>query len=323
MNESNNMREVSIREYKASPDMEVIRKVAGNPDLSANEVFDFGTFMICKSGVNRNQVDISSEGQKSAVNGWIGKAILYRDHEKTTSNQIGRIYQTWIVENGKETITYGRGYGVHTSDLQDIFKKIENGINREMSCGYELVKSVCSNCHSDLTGDRFNVCNKGHKVGHDGVYAKDVSFNPDHISFVASPAVEGAGLVAASADLNKILRIFGETATVDNVVDKVRELKHVANDGYYFRAWCSSEFHKWYGLSNPDVADEEIGQLASKLTTREMMRLARIEKDRMNEVFPVGGKQMSIAAEPEETDKPKAEPISLKEIRNSIRKSNK
>lgn len=311
------MRVIELREHRTI-DLEKIRQVAMNPDLSENEVFDFGTFIICRSGVNRNHTDITGEGQKFAAKDWIGKAILFRDHESESDNQIGRIYDAWTEERPGEVVTLGRGFGVLTDDLADIFKRIENGIHKEMSCAYEPVKSLCSECGGDLIGDRLMSCSNGHAVGRDGVFAKDIEFKPDHISFVGRPAVEGAGLIAAG-DAQKLLRVFNDLG--EDPEQTIRELKRDADDGKAYREFVTDEFTKWFGLANPDAEPDEIENLAEKLSAREMCRLARIQKERFHEVLPQGGRQM-MTSTPESVEEHAAtieEPISLKDIASAMR----
>lgn len=287
-----NMRIIETREYKSEPDLDKIRSVAGNPELTTDQVFDFGTFVVCKSGVNRNGTDITAEGQKAAVNDWIGVPIYFKDHETEASNQIGRIYDSWIEERHGETVTLGKGFGVMTSDLADIFTRIENKIHKEMSCAYEPTKSVCSECNSDLIGDHFMVCGNGHSVGRDGVYALDLAFVPDHISFVGRPGVEGAGLIAAD-DQNKMLRVFADLG--DDPEQTIQELRRDAEDGKEYRSLVRAEFVRWYGLSNKDANGEEIELLADKLSAKEMAQIAKMDKERFNSLLPGGGKQLSVS----------------------------
>lgn len=312
------MRTTTIKQFQASSlDLEAIRKIAGNDSLCEADVFDFGTFIIARSGVNRNHCDITPEGQKAAVKEWIGKAILFRDHESNASNQIGRIYEAWTEDrpNG-ETVTLGKGYGVKTDDLADVFKRIENGVHREMSCAYEPTQSVCSQCSADLID--FVKCPNGHSIGVDA-YARDVAFVPDHISFVARPAVVGAGLIAA-ADQERWLRVFASVGeTPAEAEQTLRTLQRDADDGKAFRAWAQDEFSRWYGLANPSANDADIQALAEKLTAKEMISLGQIEKQRFHEVMPLGGNQVSEAPKQETETPVETETVSLKTIADAMK----
>lgn len=306
------MRITPIREYNG-PDLDRIRQVAGNTDLAEADIFDFGTFLIARSGVNKNGTDITAEGQKAAASAWVGKPIYFRDHETNSSNQIGRIYSAWTVDDDAGTRTYGKGYGVRTDDLADIFKRIDGGIHREMSCGYEPVRSVCSACGSDLDAKSFSTCPKGHRLGVDGVYARDLEFTPDHVSFVGRPAVEGAGLISGSAITERLgaaLRRCG--VSPDAMVDRnapppsaadVDRLSQLAEDGVEFRRWAADEFRCWYQRSNPTATADEVATLTAKLAAREMVALARIERQRFAEVMP-DGKQISTTTAKAGADEP-------------------
>lgn len=310
------MRQTTIRQNQASNiDLDAIKKLAGNDRLSENDVFDFGTFVIARSGLNRNHSDITPEAQKSAVKNWIGKAILFHDHESNSANQIGRIYEAWTEDRDGETVTLGKGFGIKTDDHKDIFARIENRIHSEMSCAYEPIKSICSACNADLVG--FSECPNGHAIGKDA-HIMDVEFLPDHISFVGRPAVVGAGLIAAEAE-QKVLRIFG-LDSIDEAEQTVTELRRDAEDGKEFRAFARTEFIKWHRmvLDNP-WATNEIESLADKLTAKEMIRLARIDKDRFHSVIP-DGKQMTEASNKNEVESSTDdEPISLHSIAEAMK----
>lgn len=299
------MRLTTIKQYQTPPkiDIDRIRKLAGNENLAESEVFDFPKFIICRSGRNHNATDITGEGQRAAVDAWIGKPIYFKDHETKAANQIGRIYETWIEEENGETVTYGRGFGVKTEDLADIYKRIQNRIHSEMSCAYNPQRSLCSTCKADINLET-NQCVNGHIVGNGDTYALDMAFTPDHVSFVGRPAVDGAGLVSNST-LNAIrLYAHGDTTSIPGVdpdtMQDLARLSTAAKDGEEFRAWASEEFSRWYALSNADATTEEIHALCDKLSAKEMIRLGRIERERFNEVIP-DGKQITQAAS-EETD---------------------
>lgn len=290
------MRTSTIRQNASdAPDMDKIRKVAGKPDLNEGDVFNFPVFVIARSGINRNHSDITGEAQKAAVKEWVGKAILYRDHESSSSNQIGRIYDAWTEDRPGETVTLGKGYGIRTHDLESIFKRIEGGIHREMSCGYEPTKSVCSNCNADLAGPSRMDCPNGHVMGRDA-HARDLAFQPDHISFVARPAVEGAGVVHVTGEAIRLYMETGKGDLPNDLTETLSGLRRAADDGRIFREWVTAQFIKWHRMVLDDPWPvQEIEELASKLTAKEMIRLGRIERDRFSEVIPTG-QQLSQAS---------------------------
>ena len=312
------MKTITIKQFSKSPiDLEAIQKIAGNNNLTEEEIFHFPTFIIARSGLNRNHSDITSEGQKAAAKNWIGKAILFKDHESSSSNQIGRIYDAWTEDLENETVTYGKGFGVLTDDHRDIYKRIENRIHSEMSCAYEIVKSVCSECESELIGNNRMDCPNGHVIGKDA-HARDLEFIPDHISFVGRPGVEGAGLIA-SADQQRMLKVFSSIGNnPQEIEDNLKALQRDAEDGREFRVWASDEFTKWYTMSNPEIKSDDVNTLASKLTVKEMLSIGRIEKERFHEVMP-SGKQFCESPPETETVSDDGELLSLKEISETMK----
>lgn len=281
------LRTIPIRQYTTRQlDLDKIREIANNPELAEGQVFDFGKFVIARSGKNHNGTDITAEGQRAAVEKWIGKAILFEDHIMESDNQIGRIYESWIEEQDGETVTLGRGYGIITDDHQDLFARIKNRIHSELSCGYEPVRSLCSLCDNELDRTTYT-CPQGHGEDTDGFFCKDVEFNPHHLSFTGNPAVEGAGLVAASRGAEPT-----ENAPVSMKQEQQDRLQVLAKDGEVLRQWANREFVTWYKRNRPATPDSEIKSIANRLTAREMMQFANVEETRFRESIG-SGKQVS------------------------------
>lgn len=282
MNEGMPMiRHIPVRQFSAGEmDLNAIRKVAGNPDLSADEVFDFPKFVIARSGRNHNRTEVAAEGQTAAVAAWIGRPVYFEDHKTEARNQIGRIYAAWTTtDNGGETVTYGRAYGIKTETDKDLQSKIRNRIHSEMSCAYEVLKSVCSVCGADVL--------KGDCLEHGAnpeYFARDMEFKPDHVSFVGRPGIEGAGLV---------------TNAKRDDTDQTERLHRLAKDGEYFREYVSGEFVKWFRMNNPTSTADELSALTDKLSAKEMMTFARIEKERAVESLPDGRQQTEAPQEDE------------------------
>jgi len=287
------IRQTVIRQYdQQSFDLDKIRQVAG-ADVNPDDVYDIGKFIIARSGRNNNRTDITSEAQKSAVTAWIGKPVYYNGHKYDTDNQVGRIYEAWTEDKDGETLTYGRAYGAKTKDDKDEARrtKIQNRINREMSCGYECSKSVCSICGNDVTKS------KGICISHANqpdYYAKDIEIVPNHVAFVGDPAVDGCGLCTHSR------KDADDTA-----------LRMLADDGKTFRTWTCAEFAKWYRLNNRNATIEEIETLTGKLSAKEMVTFARLEQSRFQEVIPTGAQQLTAPSETTEqtTNAPKYKSI--------------
>ncbi len=291
------MRIIPIQQFnRQTIDLDKIRADAGNPDLQESDIFDFPKFLICRNGMTANGDEISAEAQRSAVSQWVGKPIVIDHDLKHTNQQVGRIYDAWVEETNGETVTYGRAWALKAKDdkEKDLQKKIKNRQHREMSLAANINRAICSSCKSNLELPRF-ACPKGCPDGHP--IHQDIT--PVHVSFVADPAVEGAGLVTHSSA---------------NSGDD-QSLHRLAEDGRLFREWTTNEFSKWYRLNNKTISAEEIKTLTDKLSAREMLTFARIEQDRYREAIPSGEQQLTA---PEETEGPVMR--SVEEIKQSFRK---
>ncbi len=290
------LRDVQLRYYDTQPNMDKIRAVAGNPNLQPDQVLSFD-FIIANDKLNRNHSVIHSDGQKKAVDKWVGLPILYRDHDdKTVTNQIGRIYNAFVETRGDGVYTLGRGYSVRTDDLKDILSKIENGINREMSCAYEPIKSVCSKCNVDLVGNSRTDCPQGH-IPRDG-HIVDLEFTPAHLSFVARPAVDNAGVIHAQ---------------------EIANLRLLADDGRVYRSFAEQEFIKWFSIKNPAIDAEEVKKMANKMTAQELLRLAGISEQSFRETIGDGSQLVQMSEEPRKESIPVYK--NVKDIFNQRRKN--
>lgn len=294
-------RSTTFRQYEQeSPDLDKIRAVSGNPDLTEEEVFSFPVFTICRSGRNYNNTDITGEGQTAAVTDWIGKAVFANGHEDKEPDDIaGRIYDAWIEEEDGQTVTKGKAFApaAESPESRDDQKRIANRMLAEMSCEYDVVKSVCSLCGEDVTRQ---AC-KQHATD-PAYYCRDMEFKPSGLVYCVDPAVPGAGTMSRQHAINP-------------QDDQLRQ------DGETFRQWAAGEFRRWYRLGNPAASHDETESLASRLSAREMVRLARINEDRFKEVIP-DGRQQTVAPkeEPEEPTDNGPQFKSIKDVFNSVRR---
>lgn len=292
---------IPIKLYQQSKgDIQKVREVADNRDLEESAVFFFGPFLICASGKNFNATEITGEAQEKVVKDWIGKPIYYGDidHEEKAKSQVARIYDAWTEERNGRTETWGKGYGIWTKDNESLFSEIDGKVKREMSCGIDVSTSACSICSAEIDLSNqpafFGVCPNGHKAGVDGCYFRDTEFQPVHLAFVGRAAVEGAGLQAASGADTTALRTFlrtGKGELPSDLAEPIQELRRQAADGQEFREWAEVEFRKWYKSNHPSDSPDDLDDLASRLTAREMVRLARIERDRFHELVGDGSQQ--------------------------------
>lgn len=281
------IREV-LQTFSTEPDFSKIEALIGS-EVNPDEIFDFGSFVICRSGATRNPVVISDEGQRKAVDKWIGKPILLKGHDyQSTTNQIGRIYDAWIEERDGETYTMGRGFAPRTESDKDIHTKIKYRQHIEMSCGFDPIKSVCSVCNSEINQEK-RICGNGHSVGEDGCISIDLEFEPHHIAFVGDPAIPQAGLVAAH-------RITEAELTV---------MQRDAEDGRKYRESLIHAFAAEYRKSHFDASDDEINGLVRNMAADGIQKLtATIAERRTFADLPKGQQSAANRNEDEPEDGP-------------------
>jgi hypothetical protein len=89
-----------------------------------------------------------------------GKTML-KDHERRADNQIGRIYDTELVQNTRKTTELGeihteligKVYMIRTDSNKDLIAEILGGIKKEVSTSCTPAKMICSICGTDNVKD--------------------------------------------------------------------------------------------------------------------------------------------------------------------------
>jgi hypothetical protein len=294
-------------------DLTKIRSDAGNPDLTADDVVIFGRSMIARTDVIANDCEFTRESLVNAAPTFIGKPLNF-DHEyRPASSQIGRIHSAWTEDHGEVTYLFVKAYAIKTESDADLHRKLLNRQHREQSMGIQVRFGLCKECGSDL-GAVVDRCSK-----HPNAPMIVKEFSGDHVSYVGDPAVEGAGVLHNSKNNGEqiIFRLL-DVENLEQASASIRELRRDAEDGRAYRELIQNEFVKWFGLSHIDASDDEIKTLANKLSATEMTRLAQIERDRVHELLPSGGRQMTVA-DPEDGDAVTAEP-QFKNLQELFRK---
>lgn len=278
----------------ADADLERIRHDAGNPDLSSDDIVIFGKSMIARTDVTANKTRFTRDALQAAAPSFIGKPINF-DHEyREAAKQIGRIYDAFTEDKGNTTFLYVKAYAIKTESDADLQKKLLNRQHREQSMGVDILKAHCSACSTDVMKSQ-GICPQ-HPDG-------DITVTEcigNHVSYVGDPAVEGAGLVTNSK--GNVVNDRGPDDT-----DQTDRLHRLAKDGEYFRLQVSQEFSKWLTYNNPTLSRADVETLIDKLSAKEMMTFARIEKERAIEDMPDGKQQSEVPetdGEPDLADRP-------------------
>lgn len=188
--------EVTEKELKA------INKFALAP-LNADDVFSFKLVM-CDNEVDRDFECFSLKALQRLQKLYKGKTFI-KDHRMTADNQVARIYDTELVQNGNKTTAngelytqlIGKAYMVKTADNESLITEIKAGIKKEVSVSCSVKSAICSICGTD---NRKNYCSHLGGREYDNGGKKSVcNFKLDdvtdayEVSLVAVPAQRNAG----------------------------------------------------------------------------------------------------------------------------------
>lgn len=140
-------------------DLAKINKYALSP-LSAEEVFVFKAMIADNEQDDRNFMPFNLKALQDLKDLYPGKTML-KDHDRKADNQIGRVFETELVQNTRKTTDlgeihtelYAKVYMIRTESNKDLIAEISGGIKKEVSTSCTPAKMVCSICGCDNLKD--------------------------------------------------------------------------------------------------------------------------------------------------------------------------
>lgn len=210
-------------------ELKAINKFTLSP-LSEDEVFSF-RLVVCDNDVDRDFEAFSLKALQQLKKLFIGKTLI-KDHTPQADNQVARIYDTELVQNGAKTTKNGelytqlvaKAYMVKTADNESLITEIKAGIKKEVSVSCSVKSAICSICGTD---NRKGYCNHFGGREYEANGTKSVcSFTLDNVtdayevSLVAIPAQRNAGTCKSYGD-----KLFNE-----NDVEQKSETKKSKNE---------------------------------------------------------------------------------------------
>lgn len=184
-------------------DLKKINKFTLQP-LTADEVFTFKLVMGDNELDDRNYEPFNLNALKDLQKLYIGKTMI-KDHRRTADNQIARVYDTELVQDGSKLTKAGeiytnliaKCYMVKTENNKDLIAEIKAGIKKEVSTGCVAKHAYCSICGVD---NMKNYCSHYWGKEYDTVNGKKTCYftldgakEAYEVSFVAVPAQPRAG----------------------------------------------------------------------------------------------------------------------------------
>lgn len=136
-------------------DLKKINKYTLSP-VTADMVFVFKATMCDNEQDDRNFMSFNLKALQDLKDLYPGKTML-KDHDRKADNQIGRIYDTELVQNTRKTTELGelhteliaKVYMIRTESNKDLISEILGGIKKEVSTSCTPKKMICNICNCD------------------------------------------------------------------------------------------------------------------------------------------------------------------------------
>lgn len=140
-------------------DLKKINKYALSP-LSAEDVFIFKAVIADNEQDDRNYMPFNLKALQDLKDLYPGKTML-KDHARKADNQIGRVFDTELVQNTRKKTELGeihteliaKIYMIKTASNADLIAEISGGIKKEVSTSCTPAKMVCNICGTDNLKD--------------------------------------------------------------------------------------------------------------------------------------------------------------------------
>jgi len=214
-------------------DLKAINKLAPVP-LTAEEVFTFKA-VLCDNEVDRAFDRFTVKALEDMRKLYLGKTVI-KDHNRSTDNQVARIYKTELVQTDKVlksgemyTQLVAHCYMVRTASNADLIAEIKGGIKKEGSVGFAPSSSICSICGTDNTKSycRHWPGRSYDKEGGPAVCTFTLAGVKDayEFSLVAVPAQRAAGVSKSYTGETVYEEDEPETKPETEQADKIKELQ--------------------------------------------------------------------------------------------------
>lgn len=293
------MKEGLVQKGLNVPDMEKINRYTRRA-YSSEEVYAF-SLVLCDNQVDRDFERFSLDALKGLRDMFPGKTCLF-DHQRSTSSQTARIYETSleqepgkVTQAGEEyTKLMAKAYLPRTEKNRDIIELIESGILKEVSVGCSMKRSVCSICgkeHCTHVKGRTYEGQLCHRILCDPVDAYECSF-------VAVPAQRAAGVVkhyegGLPMDVEKCLEAAGNEGVqlsksqALELLEQVKLWKEQARWGQSYREKLVGEVLRYSAIIQPELPRAVMESAVKGLSVEELFQMAESYEKMAGKAFPL------------------------------------
>ncbi len=233
--------------------------------LTAEEVYVFSV-RLCDTLPDRDGEEFSPEAIRGLAPMFVGKTGIL-NHDWSADNQLGRIFDTAVIEEGGVCWLKAWVYMLRTEKTAPFIREIEGGIKKEVSVGCAMGKTICSIC-----GAEYGLCDheKGQRYG--GKVCTAILTDPVdayEFSFVAVPAQKEAGVVK----------------TVAKDALKQAQLEKEASYGRMYRKALLKDVTKLGLLLDMGPEEGMIRKMAEALSMEELLNLSEVLQKKVQQTL--------------------------------------
>lgn len=275
-------------------------------ELLREEVYTFSA-VLCDNDVDRDFERFDEEALYTLRDLFIGKTGVF-DHNPKAENQTARIYACAVEQvPGKQTAAgdgymrlVAKAYLPRSKKNEDLILALDSGIQKEVSVGCAVSKSICSVCGADMKSGRCSH-QKGKEYKGKLCYAVLSGVTDAYEwSFVAVPAQRGAGVIKAwnkqpeegkqLQDITKAL-CTGEEVTLSaqeakKLYEHIGALEEDAQYGKAYREDLKNDVVRLSALVQPEVKKSVMEGLAEKMDLDELKAFCSAYEKKSAMLFP-------------------------------------
>jgi len=256
-----------------SGDMEKINQYTRRA-YGPEEVFVF-SMVLCDNQVDRDGERFPVESLEKLKELFLGKTCIF-DHQRSSSNQAARIFDTALEETGGitgdgEPLTRltARAYLPRTKGSEEIIALIDSGMLKEVSVSCSVARRACSICGQSqcehVPGQEY-----GGQIAHCLLLEPTDAYE---CSFVAVPAQKGAG----------VTKRYGQVG-----LDKRwRALEEDARWGRKYRESLTADILKYSALVQPELPREVMKSAVRGLSMQELAAMGRTYEKMAQKSLPL------------------------------------
>ncbi|MBQ6539815.1 MAG: hypothetical protein IJL71_02155 [Oscillospiraceae bacterium] len=235
--------------------------------------------LLCDNEIDRDFERFSADAISGLCEMFLGRTGIF-DHTWSAHGQKARIYKTQVIEDPSKITSYGEpyiylkasAYMLRNAENEALIDDIRSGIKKEVSIGCSVKEITCNICGEP---DGSPSCSHIRGAEYDGVICCRVLNEPTDAyewSFVAVPAQRDAG----------VMKRFSGAADDD----AIKRLEKEADLGRMYLGKLRDDTAKSAVLVLPELNEDILRSVLSKLDEKELMSLGETLKKRADKLYP-------------------------------------